>query len=154
VTAAIALDYTTAGERLTKSAAGPKYFAVTPDMENPARRLAEFIRLRREGQAVTLNVAGNSMNTFSKHGWTQQMVNQIVYDILKQTHAFYPIDKIISGGQSGVDIAGIAAAVKLGIPAEAMFPKGFKQRSAAGNDHFYTKARIERMVMEYVEALT
>lgn len=153
VTAAFALDYATVGEKLTKSAAGPKYFAVTADMVNPSRRLAEFIQIRREGKPVTLNIAGNSLNTFARRGWTQDIVNQVIYDILKQTHSYYPIDRIISGGQTGADIAGIIAAIKLGVPAEAMFPRGFKQRAQSGTDHFHTKARIERTIMGYVEAL-
>ena len=46
------------------------------------------------------------------------------------------IRKIISGGQTGADEAGIAAAKALGIPAEVHAPKGWMMRRGDNRDIF------------------
>ncbi|WP_216361005.1 putative molybdenum carrier protein, partial [Comamonas thiooxydans] len=60
VTVAIAVDFNTAGERLTRRAAEPRYVAVPYgiDVATAAEILSSFMR---EHSARTLNVAGNGI---------------------------------------------------------------------------------------------
>ena len=46
----------------------------------------------------------------------QKRADQFVYDTLKLVHEKLPISKVVSGGQTGMDEAGIKAATALGIP--------------------------------------
>lgn len=63
-------------------------------------------------------------------------------------HEYSHIDKIISGGQTGVDIAGGWAAVKLGIDCTLTLPKGFKQRHEGGIDVMHTREEIMEQITE------
>lgn len=152
VTIAIAVDYNTAGEKLTHKAAGGKYIALPPDkpwMEN-ARELFKFARPRI---ARKINVAGNGIYTLKKHGWTQEMANQYVYDILKKIHEHFYLEEIRSGGQTGIDLAGGVAGAALGIPTTFLLPKGFKQRHEDGIDVCHTEEEVREQVMRGVEGL-
>jgi hypothetical protein len=152
LTAAFAVDFTTAGEKCTHKAAGDAYVALplTQDWLESARWL--YIATKSLKEPV-LNIAGNGIYTLAKHGWTQEQVNQYVYDVLKKVHAYRHFKTIISGGQTGVDIAGIVAAVALGIPAEAMLPKGFIQRYEDKVDRGYTEQQIRERIMTQVRGL-
>lgn len=137
LTIAIAVDFTTHGEALTLKAAGDKYLALhfkTPVVYN-AGYLSEWME---KHNANVLNVAGNGIYTFALHGYTRDAVFRYTYDLLELVHATRRIGKIISGGQTGVDIAGIVAARKLGIDFEATFPKGYRQRDENGKDSQHT----------------
>lgn len=129
VTLALAVDLTTAGEKLTKNAAGDKYigFALTPDTTtlDIARQLYKKLK---DSNAKTLNVAGNGIYTLKKHGCNQEFINQFVYEIIAQVHKFHPLERIFTGGQTGVDIAGAVAGYALGIPTEVTLPNGYRQR--------------------------
>lgn len=152
VTIAIAVDYTTAGEKLTHKAAGEKYLKlpVTHTFIDNARELFKFARphIRRK-----INVAGNGIYTLNKHKWTQEKVNQYVYDILAMVHKHFYLEEIRSGGQTGVDLAGGVAGVALGIPTTLLLPKGFKQRHEDGIDVCHTEEEIREQVMCGVERL-
>jgi len=73
-------------------------------------------------------------------------VNQWVYDVLGAVHAAEPIAEIVSGGQTGVDLAGAVAGVKLGIPVSVLMPQGYLQRHAAGYDLRHTREEIEAQI--------
>lgn len=62
-------------------------------------------------------------------------------------HKEEPITKIYTGGQTGVDQAGVIAALALSIPVEVNMPIGFKRRSEFGN---YTSS-ITGLLDEYQE---
>lgn len=147
VTIALAVDYSTAGERLTHKAAGEKYLALP--LSNPwkdnARLLYKHMKLHN---CKTVNVAGNGIYTLDKHEWIQVEINCYVYYILDIVSDHLPIDRIISGGQTGVDIAGGWAAVKLGIPCTLTLPKGFIQRHEDGKDVCHTQAEILAQIMQ------
>lgn len=142
VTIALAVDYTTAGERLTHKAAGDKYLRL--DFVNVERlHLARLLYgWMRQNNSRTINVAGNGVYTLHKHGFSIEYMKQVLLDILTPVHKFWKIDKIISGGQTGVDIAGGWAGVKLGIDVELLLPKGFKQRHEDGIDVTHTREEI------------
>lgn len=151
-TVAIATNFETAGERLTKRVASGKYLALGFDVPvaKAGLRLAKFMRSMG---TTTLNVAGNGIYTLVKSGMTQQSVNQHVHDIIAAAHALQPITNIVSGGQTGVDIAGAVAAKALGIPATITLPQGFRQRNEANQDVSNTAAQIGQQVMDGVAGL-
>ena len=151
-TVAIATNFETAGERLTKRVAGNKYFPLGFDVPvaKAGLRLAKFMRSMG---TTTLNVAGNGIYTLVKSGMTQQSVNQHVHDIIAAAHKLLPITHIVSGGQTGVDIAGAVAAKALGIPATITLPQGFRQRNEANQDVNNTAAQIGQQITEGVAGL-
>jgi hypothetical protein len=128
-TIAFAVDFNTAGEKLTKIATkkvGKIYIPV------------DIMGIRFEqaaGAAITLmnlpicviNIAGNSVATLGKHSMSQRGADVIVehYIFWLLAHKVN-ISTIRSGGQSGFDEAGIKAALKLDIPAIVHCPKGWK----------------------------
>jgi len=61
-------------------------------------------------------------------------VNQYVYDVLALVHKHLPIRQVVSGGQSGADLAGLVAAVALDIQCSGTWPKGYKMRFEDGKD--------------------
>ncbi len=152
ITIALAVDYETAGEKLTHKAAGDNYvkLPLSTDYLQLARHLYGHMR---QIDARIINVAGNGIYTLNKHGWTQIQVNRVVYDILNLVNNFWKIDKIVSGGQTGVDIAGGVAAYKLGIDCEMTLPKGFKQRYFNGKDYEHTEEYLQELVRRYAAIL-
>ncbi len=151
-TVAIAVNYATAGERLTKNVAGDKYIALGFD-KDPRAAGKELAAFMKERGTTTLNVAGNGIYTLVADGWTQETVNQHVYAVLAEANRRSPITKIVSGGQTGVDIAGAVAAKALGIPAVITLPKGYVQRNAQGVDQRVGKAVVERQIEDGAKKL-
>ena len=89
--------------------------------------------------SVTINVAGNGIYTLAKHCISQDDIDSMIsifigglnYELMAMG---IKIKSIQSGGQTGVDEAGIKAAVKIGIQAIIIAPKGWMFRNAAGRD--------------------
>lgn len=151
LTVAIAADFTTAGERLTRSVAGDRYKRFGfGDARKDGQALAS--EMQRRG-AASLNVAGNGIYTLASHGMNQAQVNQHVYDLLAEAHSIHPITKLVSGGQTGVDIAGAVAAKAIGIPAVITLPRGFVQRNTAGRDLRLSSAEVTRQIESGAAAL-
>lgn len=149
VTVAIAVDFTTGGEKLTQKCAIGKFIAINPTTspESAAERIIEF--MTRKG-AASINIAGNGIYSWEKAGWSQDRVNQYICDTLSRVHARRPIESIRSGGQTGADWAGLVAAEILGIPGVGFFPKGFVQRNSNKVDFSNTRetlrSRLEKDV--------
>lgn len=153
LTVAFAVDFNTAGEKLTHKAAGISY--VRCRLKDPWIECARDLwRACRKHGVGTLNVAGNGIYTLMKHGITQQDLNLYVYRVIAQVHEYSPIQMIVSGGQTGVDLAGAVAAELLGIPCEMTFPKGFKQRYENGEDSDHTEQEIIDQVAYWVGVLS
>jgi len=145
LTAAIALDFDTAGERLTRKAAGDRYVRIsllTDPHEAADRLLQAFPRYH----VRTLNVAGNGIYTLAGKGWTQERVDAYVFTVLAKATSQWSIAKVISGGQTGMDLAAVTAAYALGIASEATLPKGFIQRGPDGRDCTHTAEEIRRQI--------
>ena len=147
ITIAFAVDFTTAGEQLTKRAAGSKYFPVSLMTDDP-EKIAHLINHRvLLSDSIVINVAGNGVYTLKDHGISQKEANLYVYSVLKQLYALFPnISLIRSGGQTGIDISGLVAGFALGIPVEGLLPKGFVQRHADGKDVTQSKEDIESQI--------
>ncbi len=155
LTVALACDFGTAGEKLTHKAAGQKYLGVP--IKFTAEETARMIvyHLKEKGLThPTLNIAGNGIYTLRKKAdMSQLMVNLHLTHTLALVNREIPIKKIISGGQTGVDIAGIVAARLLQIDAEATFPKGFTQRFEDGQDITRTAEDIRAEVEAMADAI-
>lgn len=151
VTLALAADFNTAGERLTKKVAGNKYIGEKivltteggTNLNYPvnyypetARRLLD--QIENQGlpkNNVKLNIAGNGIYTLSSFGLTQEKLNDWVTTVIGELQKLgVTVSEIRSGGQTGVDEAGIIAAQRLGIPASVHAPKGFLFRTADKKD--------------------
>ena len=129
VTLAMAVDYSTGGERLTKTSAGVWYYAIPYEQAKSKRALDAMVAAMPESNALfgnpdlTIHFAGNGIYTFAKHGITQRMVDRRAYTLLSYLHERLPISKLWSGGQSGADEAGVKAALRLGIDVVVTMPE-------------------------------
>lgn len=153
LTVAMAVDFETAGEKLTRNVAGDKYLSIPlleVTSEKAGLRVAKAMRQR---DTTTLNVAGNGIYTLSQHHIDQNDVNQHVYEVIRHAHELRPITKIVTGGQTGVDIAGAIAAKKLGIPLVVTMPKGFVQRGVDKKDVQHTVEDIQKQIDDGADAL-
>ena len=153
LTAAFAVDFETRGEALTRKAAGDAYVAIplSQDVTAAARCLYAALRAR---DAHSLNIAGNGIYTLDKNGWTQEEVNAHLYAVLSLVVEHWPLELVVSGGQTGVDIAGVTVAHALGIPAIATLPNGFRQRGADKVDRLQSEGDIRRQVVAWAAALS
>lgn len=133
VTVAFAVDFTTAGERLTHRASGSRYVGIPfgSNISTAANQLVEFLQ-RCSG--ATLNVAGNGIYTLGANGVTQAQANQWVYEVLANVTSRVKLTLIRSGGQTGIDQAGLIAGMALGVPTLGFYPKSFRRRLANGQE--------------------
>ena len=168
ITIAFATDFSTAGERLTARAARESargtYVAIpySPSPASPVKGLSsddaviEVVKTLMANHLysdLTINIAGNGITTLSRYEGAKQAQEHIdtyVRDVLKGlTDAGVRIKGIRSGGQTGADEAGIKAALSLGIPAHAHYPKGFLRRSISEEntieDRQYTREEIRAL---------
>lgn len=135
-TVAFATDFNTAGERLTKRVSA-SYLAI-PYGEDPVvagRKLAAMVK----ANGGSINVAGNGIYSLPV---PQAAVNSWLLAVLKEALKHCLITAIRSGGQTGVDQAGLVVGIALGIPVTGLFPKGFKTRGETGKDVSSTAAEV------------
>lgn len=153
LTVAFAEDFSSKGEQLTKKAAGEKYLAISLDM--PAIEAARLLYrdCKKRGVKV-LNIAGNGIYTLKDYGWRQEHLNLWVYQVLDLVHKHYPLEMVISGGQTGVDFAGGIAGELLRLNPVMTFPKGFLQRTLTKYAHTQTEAEVLAEVEAQVGMLT
>lgn len=153
VTAAFAVDFTTRGEILTERLAGKAryvraYFGT--DISEAATALRKKLDERR---AKTLNIAGNGIYTLCKDGFTQEAVNRWVLAVLREALKDYPLEHIRSGGQTGVDQAGLVAGLVLGIPVTGLYPAKFLRRLANHRDVFGTEVSLRAEITSEADVL-
>lgn len=153
LTVAFAADFSTAGEKLTRRAAGDRYMAVDIPRERELLqngsihdRIADIICHSTESMnGIRLNVAGNSLETLQSYGIAQEDVDAFVAGVLGKAMAKgMPVVEIRTGGQSGVDEAGTKAAIGYGIRASQMVPRGFLYNDARGLPHWNRKSFLSR----------
>lgn len=154
LTVAIAMNFETAGEILTRQHARANYIGIPlSEASHIAGKL--LVGAMQQQRATTLNIAGNGIYTLADHGWTQDSINQHLADVLWPVR--HIVEQIVCGGQTGVDHAGAVAGVALGIPVVVTMPKGFKRRDARGRDsdhsHHEIFDEIVRQAHEIREAL-
>lgn len=154
VTLALAVDFSTAGEKLTQKAAGDRFigFKLTQEL-TPIHVARELYAFMREKNAKTINIAGNGIYTLNKNGFDQLAITAFLCDVLEIINRQKPIERIFSGGQTGVDLAGAVVAKYLGIPALITLPRGFLQRFDDGKDIVQTQESVERQVDYWLKEL-
>lgn len=153
LTLAFGIDLKTPGEILTKKAAlnqNKRIIQINANDRriNDARLKPEFFKYLFGYEFSTINIAGNSLHTM-KGKMTQYECDLFTYNFLSalfETSLFknQNINLIRSGGQSGFDEAGIKTAVRLGIPALVLAPKGWRYRDKDGNDIYNEKQFKDR----------
>lgn len=145
ITLAFAMDFTTAGERLTKKASYLNYLDLPLD-EPWIDNARKVWRVLHKNNYSVVNVAGNGIYTLSKHGMRQSDIDTYVLNVIKQVHEYHPITKIYTGGQTGVDLAGAKAGYHLRIDTEVTLPKGYIMRFEDGKDVPCSKEFVEGLI--------
>ena len=141
VTLQLAGDLNTAGEKLTtrlikKHKKGRVVVNLglkdVDTVENIAQKIARGLK-RRKGNS--LNIAGNGIYTLKDYVnpltgnlFTQKSANEYLYKIIKRASELHPIKSIRSGGQSGIDEAGVIAGAQVGIRSSVLLPKDYIYR--------------------------
>lgn len=152
LTVAFAIDYQTTGEQATRKFAGEKYLAI-PFGFKPIDAAKKLLAGMTERNVSILNVAGHGLQTLGRHGKTQSETNKWMFEVLRFAHDRRPIQKIVSGGQTGVDTAAAVAGVALGIEVDMSYPDGFLRRNADGKDYPGDPAAIEAEIREMAMAM-
>lgn len=147
LTVAFAVNFETAGEKLTRKAAGDNYLAI-PLGEDPLVAARALYRELKNRGAKVLNVAGNGIYTLIPKGWTQEGINAYLFTVIGKVQQHWPLEKIVSGGQTGADLAGVTVAYALGIRAVATLPKGFLQRGPDNKNVFQSEMAIRNQIDE------
>lgn len=149
VTLAFAIDFTSAGEKLTKQAVKDQrkiyipisklYYTGWAAIEDLA--FDDVCKYKDDftSKEIIINVAGNGIYTFKGTTLNQIDIDEYIFKYLNAferylKHFKIKIILIRSGGQTGADEAGLKAAVKLNIPALCLAPKGWKFRNQFGQD--------------------
>lgn len=158
ITIAIAADFGTAGEKLTAKVAKEHSVAfrawrIDNLLDCIELHSSMIVSSMKKYECFDLNIAGNGIYTFSRHGYTQNRLNKIMYDLLKGVIEKIDIKSIRSGGQTGMDLAGLVAGNALGINCEALYPKNFKIRFEDGKDIFLTEEKIYDMIVSQAKVL-
>lgn len=141
-TIAFAIDFNTAGEKLTKNSVlgqGKKYIPIDINDEVETDQIVNnIVNELNSVNAKTLNIAGNGIYTFGKGENVQKNLDDYVYEILKQVvespNLNTKIESIRSGGQTGIDEAGTKAGIKLGLKTLTLAPKGWTFRNVDNKD--------------------
>lgn len=147
ITLAFAVDFTSAGERLTHKAAGDRYYGVPLDgatKKHVKEFCAKLKDTRPEGifkiGKPTINIAGNGLYTLFKH-WgkgAQGRCDQVVLRFLMEVQERIGEFAVRSGGQTGVDESGIRTALWMELDATALLPNGYLMRDYQGFDNKFT----------------
>ena len=181
VTIALGEDLTTAGELQTAklagaevveeertNARGEKYTTVTK-VTNPKKGKYVGININTTSSAeaiateiynqiiernlptdnIKLNIAGNGIYTLKSD---QASYDKLLTEVLKALQdKGITISEVRSGGQSGIDEAGIKAAVSLGLKASILAPKGYRFRGKDNKDISNKELFIKRFNPDYKE---
>lgn len=165
ITVEVAVDFGTGGERDTKRFAGSRYiaFELSGDAEPWEAGLkagqAVVERLVEMGMRdVRINMAGNGIYTLEKHGISQEFVDvycaALAYAVVNDKRVNVVNGR--SGGQTGLDEAGVLGFLANGVDCVVLAPKGFKMRVSGGyegKDVFGDGPFIARFTKERVEHL-
>lgn len=136
ITIALAEDFSTAEEKLTQRVAGTKYVSHSLSSSNNPQAIADSIydQIASKGKVkdLKLNIAGNGIYTLNQ---PQEYYNNLLTEVLSILQSKgVTISAIRSGGQTGIDEAGIIAAQRLGIPSIVHITSDFKFRGKDNRD--------------------
>ena len=131
---ALAEDFNTAGERLTKTVAGNKYISanISNDVSTIVNNIYNQLVSKGKTKDIKLNIAGNGIYSLKD---TQSQYDAKLIDIIKGLQAKgVTISEIRSGGQTGIDEAGAKAGQFLNIKTTITSTSDFKFRNKQGVD--------------------
>lgn len=134
ITIALAEDFSTAGERLTKTVAGNKYVSanISNDISTIVNSIYNQLVSKGKTKDIKLNIAGNGIYSLKD---TQSQYDAKLVDIIKGLQAKgVTISEIRSGGQTGIDEAGAKAGQFLNIKTTITSTSDFKFRNKQGVD--------------------
>lgn len=136
LTVAIANDFSSAGEILTRKAAYGKYLGIEFNLLlTDINKAASVILKEMERRKVhMLNIAGNGIYSL-KHLCNQPFVDErllLLFTIIILNYGNY--FDIRSGGQSGLDEAALKAGDFLNMPTTCLAPKNWMFRDITGRD--------------------
>lgn len=136
ITLRLAVDFSSPGEKRTATAAGRKLVDgnLTESVDVIVTDIIKQINDRNlPKEDIRLNVAGNGIYQFNN--MSQSEINDKVTSILRKLlDNGITISEIRSGGQTGVDEAGVVAARRLGIKTSILAPKGWLFRDNTNKD--------------------
>lgn len=165
VTFAIAINFDSAGEKLTKSMVkkyNKLYIPVSPygDVVYKAEKIVALLNKTFEGKHyVSFNIAGNGIYTM-KGTMTQEQCDDFTYNLLfsivNHVDLKVRVKTIRSGGQTGFDEAGLKAGIKLQIDTTAYYPKGYKIRDLVSDktqtrEEVFKRLGIKQRTRVYVD---
>ncbi|WP_186214895.1 YpsA SLOG family protein [Burkholderia gladioli] len=153
LTAAFAVDFSTRGERLTRKLAGDDRYVALSLRDQAIDNARKLYSAVRKTACKTLNIAGNGIYTLVPAGISQADCTLHVYDVIRKVHEHLPLERIISGGQTGIDLAGGIAGAALGLDVVMTLPAGFVQRGVHGKDMRHLESEIRDQVMEGLASL-
>jgi hypothetical protein len=113
------------GLKLGSKTSSPKNFTPSADSIN------QIVKNLIETGGPVMHIIGNDIAILEKQGYNQQDIDKYVYNILKEVVKQFPIQKIISNGQTGIAEASIKAAKRLGIPVKIRAFTGYRLRTSA-----------------------
>lgn len=136
ITIALAENFSTAGEKLTQRVAGAKYVSHSLSNSNDPQAIADSIydQIVAKGKVknLKLNIAGNGIYTLTQ---PQEYYNNLLTEVLSILQSKgVTFSAIRSGGQTGIDEAGIIAAQRLNIPSIVHTTSDFKFRGKDNKD--------------------
>lgn len=155
-TIAVAIDFNTAGERLTKKAAitqGKLFTQLHLNLQGDIisedyDSLQSFMKKFTDRRYSILNIAGNGIYTLSKYSISQRVIDATIYKLIIYLlfQGLCKITTIRSGGQTGVDESGLKVGDYLGMRTICLAPKGWRFRTEDGDiyDEELFKRRFER----------
>lgn len=162
LTIAFAVDFDTAGEKLTRKGAYGKYRSIDlNDSESKIRNDLQFLHLEIKAKSIKkLNIAGNGLYTFVKTGIGarngKQWQNYLSAVLLSYLDHIVQGDKAISirsGGQTGIDEAALKAGDQLGLETICLAPKHWLFRDETGKDIMSESLFLKRFGYDVIDLL-
>lgn len=168
-TIAFASNFNTAGERCTAKAAGDSLIAVELPLKQKGgldlspkaiKKAVDFIVESVgedfiHGESMGLNIAGNGIYTLGARGVTQDQCDEFLVKVLDSlVKRGAVISSIRSGGQTGIDEAGVVAGKVLNIPSTVHAPKNWTLRGLDGKDVSGEAAYKERFAKKDYQKLS
>lgn len=139
VTIAIAKNFDTPGEKLTESLCGTKKLYIPIEWGDSYVSIIGIVHDINVHtyplKEIIINIAGNGIYTLQcEQEYVNTCVQQILMKIISHPDLIPKIILVRSGGQTGIDEAGVIAAHRLGIPALVLAPNGYLFRDINHKD--------------------
>ena len=131
-----------------------KYIGINLNIISSAKAIAteiynQIIERNLPIYNIKLNIAGNGIYTLKSE---QASYDKLLTEVLKALQdKGITISEVRSGGQTGIDEAGIKAAISLGLKASILAPKGYRFRGKDNKDVSNKELFVKRFNSDYKE---